>query len=134
MELAPYIYFYGKCEEALEFYKNAIGGTYTLQRFEGSPMEDSVAPEDRAGVMHAHFQGNGFSFVGSDGAQRKSIDPDEGNIVLSLTLKDREEAQRVFDALARGGRIDEPLEEVFWGGMFGIAIDPFGIEWMITAP
>jgi PhnB protein len=133
MQLEPYIFFYGRCEEALEFYKGAIGGTYELSRFEGSPMAEQMPADLRNKIMHASFKGDGFSFMASDGDPSKHLHPDEGNISLSLGISDASEAQRVFDALAQGGAVKAPLADAFWGGKFGILVDKFGTEWMITS-
>src|SRR5579875_2106139 len=75
MQLEPYIYFYGRCEEALEFYKNAIGGTYELNRFEGSPMAEHMPENLRNKIMHATFKGEGIEFMASDGDLSKTVDP-----------------------------------------------------------
>jgi len=133
-QLAPYIFFYGRCEEALDFYKSVIGGTYELQRIKDGPMAAQASPNFQNKVMHSRFIGNGFEFMASDGREGKSIDPDEGNISLALSYCDSAEGQRVFAALSQGGSIDMPLDDAPWGGKFGILTDRFGIEWMVTAP
>ncbi|HET6895969.1 MAG TPA: VOC family protein [Candidatus Baltobacteraceae bacterium] len=133
MQLEPYIFFYGRCEEALEFYKSAIGGTYELNRFEGSPMADQVPADQRDKVMHASFKGDGFSFMASDGDLSKKLDPDAGNVSISLGLEDGAQAERIFNALADGGKVAMPFADAFWGGKFGIVVDKFATEWMITS-
>jgi PhnB protein len=132
MQLEPYLYFYGRCEEALEFYKNAIGGSYDLTRFEGSPMAEQVPANFRNKVMHATFNGPGMSFMASDGGGERAIDPKTGNIALSLATSDTAEGERVFNALAQGGSIRFPLADAFWGGRFGSLTDRFGTEWMVS--
>lgn len=72
--------------------------------------------------------------MGSDGQQVKKIDPDEGNISLMLRAPDAAAGDRVFAALADGGSVTMPLDEAFWGERFGMLVDRFGIEWMITSP
>jgi PhnB protein len=134
LQLAPYVFFYGRCEEALEFYKSAIGGTYELQRIEGSPMHESVSPDFRNKVMHSTFTGSGITFMASDGQGSKTIDPEEGNITLALAASDRATGDRVFAALSAGGTVKMPLSDAFWGGRFGMLVDRFGIEWMLTSP
>ena len=67
MQLEPYIFFYGRCEEALEFYKNAIGGTFELNRFEGTPMAEQVPANARNKIMHASFRVSGVPLMTSDG-------------------------------------------------------------------
>ncbi len=134
MELAPYIFFYGRCEEALEFYKGALGGTYELQRMADMPPEHAPAPEFRDKVMHATFKAKGMTFMASDGDPSKAIDPEAGNISLSLSTQDAAEGARIFKTLSEGGKVKMPLDDAFWGGKFGIFDDRFGNEWMITTP
>jgi PhnB protein len=134
MQLEPYIFFYGRCEEALEFYKNAIGGTFELNRFEGSPMAEQVPADARNKIMHSSFKGDGFSFMASDGDLSKTLDPDAGNVSLSLGINDASQAQRVFNALADGGKVTMPFADAPWGdGKFGVVVDKFATEWMITS-
>jgi PhnB protein len=136
MQLAPYIYFYGRCEEALAFYKDALGGSYEFQRnSELPPIPDHpLAEEFRDKIMHATFTGNGMTFMCSDGAQLKTVDPEAGNINLSLAFQDRAAAGRAFAGLAAGGTVAQPLADAFWGGQFGSVTDKFGIEWMVVCP
>lgn len=133
MQLEPYIFFYGRCEEALEFYKSAIGGTYEVNRFEGSPMAEQVPADARNKIMHATFKGDGFSFMASDGDLSKTVDAQAGNVSLSLGITDAAQAERVFNALAQGGTVSQPFGDAFWGGKFGVLVDRFGTEWMISA-
>jgi PhnB protein len=134
MELAPYIFFYGRCEEALEFYKKALGGSYELTRNDTTPMAEHVAPDFKNKVMHATFKGNGITFMASDGREARPVDPDAGNVSLSLGFENNAEAERVFKALSEGGNVVMPLEAAFWGGRFGMIHDKFGTEWMVVAP
>lgn len=134
LQLAPYIFFYGRCEEALNFYKDVFGGTYELQRNADGPMAGEVSPDFRNKVMHAHFTAPGMTFMCSDGREAKTIDPEEGNVSLTLTAGDAGEGRRVFDALAADGSVAVPYEDAFWGGKFGVVNDRFGIQWMITGP
>lgn len=131
MELAPYIFFYGRCEEALEFYKRALGGTYELTRVKDAPPEAQM-PGAENKVMHATFTGPGFSFMASDGREEKKVDPDAGNVSISLGTSDAAEGDRVFKALSEGGTVTMPLGPAFWGGRFGMIQDQFGLEWLIT--
>lgn len=134
LELAPYIFFYGRCEEALEFYKQVFGGSYELQRNADTPMAGDVASDFRNKVMHASFTAPGISFMCSDGREAKAIDPEEGNVSLSVSARDADEGSRVFKALSAGGTVVAPFEEAFWGGRFGMINDRFGTQWMVTAP
>jgi PhnB protein len=132
MQLEPYIFFYGRCEEALNFYKDVFNGEITgLTRIQGSPMEAHAKPDEMNNVMHATFKAGDFTFMASDG--RPSTNEGEGNISLSLATSDEAEAKRVFAKLCEGGNVSTPFEEVFWGGKFGSVTDKFGVEWMVSA-
>lgn len=132
MELQPYIFFYGRCEEALEFYKSALGGTYEAMRNGDTPMAAQMPPETHQMIMHARFTAPGIGFLASDGNAQKTVDPDEGNISLALETSDPGEGERVFRALSEGGNVSMPLSDAFWGGRFGVVVDRFGVEWMVN--
>jgi PhnB protein len=134
MELVPYVFFYGRCQEALDFYKSVFGGSYEAMKVSDSPMKDQMPPEAVNSIMHASFTSGGVKFFASDGRDVKPIDPDAGNISLALNVEDGADAERVCTALAEGGKIVMPLEPAFWGGRFAMVVDKFGNEWMITAP
>ncbi len=122
MELAPFVFFYGRCEEALEFYKKVLGGTY------------EVAMRDGDKIEFATFTGPGISFKAADGMSKRTIDPDEGNVSLALNVPDPTRAEEVFGALADGGKIVHAFGDADWGGKFGALHDRFGNEWFVTAP
>ncbi|HTJ25335.1 MAG TPA: VOC family protein [Candidatus Limnocylindria bacterium] len=134
LQLAPYIFFYGRCEEALAFYKGALGGTYELMRTKESPMADQFPAEMQEKVMHASFTAPGLTFMASDGREIKAIDSEAGNISLALSATDRAAGEKAFNALSAGGKVKMPLKDAFWGGQFGMFDDRFGIEWMVTTP
>ena len=134
LELQPYIFFYGKCAEAFEFYKQVLGGNYEITLTKDSPMAADFPPEAQERVMHAAFSGGGVSFLGSDGRETKDVDPDEGNICLALRAADAETGDRVFAALSESGNVSMPLAGVPWGGRFGMFVDRYGIEWMLSSP
>lgn len=121
MELVPFIYFYGRCQEALEFYKTALDGSY------------EIGMRDGDAVQYATFTASGISFKASDGMTRRVVDPDEGNVTLALNVPDARRAQEVFDALADGGKAVTPLGDAQWGGKFGNVHDRFGTEWFVTS-
>lgn len=130
MHFAPYIYFYGRCEEALEFYKGVFGGTYEAMRIAGSPMAEHSPPDFQQKILHATFTAPGISFMAADG-RPGSVDPEAGNIALSIST-DEVEGTRIFDALAEGGAVSMPLQKMFWGATFGQLVDRFGTEWMLN--
>jgi hypothetical protein len=122
MELVPFVFFYGRCAEALEFYKNALDGDYEIRMRDG----------DRVG--YATFTSAGVSFKASDGPANRTIDPDEGNISLALNVLDVARAKEIFTALADGGKTVTPFGDADWGGTFGCLVDRFGNEWFVTGP
>ena len=120
--------FNGTCEEALHFYAKTIGGQIAhLSRFEGSPIESTS--DDKQKVMHATFEGHGFSFMASDGSNPAS---DSGNIHLCIDYTDATALENVFNALADGGNVTMPLQDTFWGAKFGMLTDKYGINWMFN--
>ena len=133
-QLVPYIFFYGRCEEALEFYKSVFGGTYEMMRVSDSPMASEMPPDAGNSVMHASFRAEGIAFMASDGRDVKVVDPDAGNISLALSFDDAATGERIFNALAVGGNVGMPIDKAFWGGRFGMVTDRFGTEWMCTLP
>lgn len=134
MELEPYLFFTGNCEEALNFYKGVFGGEITeISRYKDTPpgAHPSELPPDYANkIMHANFKSPTIKFMASDASPGKTYG--EGPISLSLGTKEVAEAQRVFDGLAKGGTVEMPLTDMFWGAKFGMLTDKFGIDWMIN--
>lgn len=131
MQLEPYLFFDGRCEEAMEYYKSVFGGELELNRYAGSPIETDAGPDYGQKVMHATLRADGFTIMGSDrpGTTRASS---EQNYSLSLATNDEARGRAVFDALADGGSVRMPLEKAFWGGTFGMCADRFGIAWMVS--
>ena len=136
MQLQPYVFFYGRCQEALDFYKAALGGTYEVMRVADAPadVKEHMPPGSENLVMHASFTAPGIAFMASDGREAKTIDPDAGNISIALSVTDGPEGERILKALSEGGTVTMPLENAFWGGRFAMFVDRFGIVWMMTTP
>jgi PhnB protein len=130
--LVPYVFFYGRCSEALAFYKTALGGSYDVMTVAESPMKDQMPPEAHGGVMHATFTAPGITFMAADGMGHKKIDPDAGNIALCINVTDDADGERMYKALADGGNPKMPFGDAPWGGKFGMLIDRFGNEWMVS--
>lgn len=133
--IQPYLFFGGRCEEALEFYRSTLGAeTEIVMRFKDSPEphpEGMVPPGFDDKVLHATFRVGGSTIMASDGCGSNS--GFEG-FSLSLTLPDAGDAGRVFDALSEGGQVTMPLAKTFWSPLFGMVTDRFGVNWMITLP
>lgn len=132
MQLEPYLFFHGRCEEALNFYKTCLGGEILgMNRFAGSPMEAQVGAGYREKIMHASFVAGEVKFMASDGREGAPPDGDD-DIALCLATGDAAEGERAFNALAEGGEITMPLQDQFWGGKFGSLTDRFGVQWMVS--
>lgn len=137
MYVQPYLFFEGRCEEAVEFYRRALGAEVTmLMRFKESPeppQAGCVAPGSEDKVMHASFRIGETAVMASDG--RCTGQPSFQGFSLSITAKDEAEAARLFTALAEGGQVQMPLGKTFFSPCFGMVTDRFGVSWMIvTAP
>ena len=130
--LQPYLFFNGRCEEAIEFYKKALGADVNmLMRFKDSPEapKPGCTPSDMNKVMHAQFQIGETVVMASDG--RATGNPKFEGFALSLTVKTEAEADKTFNALANGGKIEMPLAKTFFSARFGMVEDKFGVFWMI---
>lgn len=135
-ETKPYIFFYGRCAEALAFYQSVFGGKADIMRVKDTPpqVQSRMPPGSGDTVMHAAFNAEGVTFYASDGMQRKDVDSDAGNVSVAVNFDDAARAERAVAALAQGGKVQMPVGPAFWGGRFASVIDKFGTEWVITLP
>lgn len=133
MELKPFIYLYGRAEEALQFYEAALGGTYNIVQRNSENGDPRLDPSFIGKISYAEFSAPGIAFVISDGGGPKTIDPDAGNITLSLRVPSTDRAATIFNALADGGSVTVPFGESPWGGSFGHLRDRFQNEWFILS-
>jgi PhnB protein len=133
MQVQPYLFFDGRCEEALAFYHDALGAeTMMLMRFKDSPEPHApgmVTPATENKVMHASFRVGDTVVLASDG--RCAGHPKFEGITLTLTTADEAEAERLFAALGQDGQIQMPLTKTFFSPCFGMVADRFGVSWMI---
>ncbi|MDM0081265.1 VOC family protein [Variovorax sp. J31P179] len=136
MQVQSYLFFDGRCEEALEFYRKAVGAQVTmLMRFKESPdpiPADKVPPGSDDKVMHASFNIGETMLMASDGYAKGQ--PTFKGFALSLNAADEAEARRLFGALSEGGQVQMPLGKTFWSPAFGMVEDRFGISWMVQVP
>ena len=131
IQLAPYLNLNGRCEEALNFYKDCLGGTISeLHRFEGSAAEAQVGAGQKNKIMHSTFTFDGGTFMASDGPGDSAVP--ESNISLSLGLDDEKRGEEIFSALSSGGQVQMPFQKQFWGATFGMFKDRYGIQWMVN--
>lgn len=130
MEVQPYLFFDGRCDEALEFYRVALGAEITgIVRFRESPDRAMVQPGLEDKVMHASVRIGNTTIFASDG--RCSGTPSFNGFALSLTIESEAEADRLFAALQPGGQVHAPLTTTFFSPRFGMIADRFGVLWMI---
>lgn len=135
MIVQSYLFFNGRCEEAIEFYKTTLGAKVEmLMRFSESPEKSSnpeCVPSDPNKIMHASWRIGDSVVMGSDGITGDK--PEFKGFSLSLTVKDEAEAKKTFEALGKGGQVHQPLVKTFFSPAFGMLQDKFGIGWMIMA-
>jgi PhnB protein len=135
MLVQPYLDFDGRCDEALEFYRKALGAeVMALHRFKESPQPEMVPPGSGEKVMHASFRVGESVILASDGGHGFKGQPNFQGFLLSLTVANESEAERHFSALAEGGRVQMPLTKTFFARSFGMVADRFGVAWMIYLP
>jgi PhnB protein len=132
----PYLFFKGDCEQAVEFYRTAIGAEVLMtMRYSESPdphPPGMVQPGFENKIMHTAFKIGETLVMASD-----APGPDAtgfGGFSLSITVPDEAAADRYFNALSEGGKIDMPLTKTFWSPRFGMLTDRFGVDWMISVP
>ena len=131
MQINPYLFFNGNCEEAFKFYERVLHGKIeAIHRYGGSPAEAHTPPEWRDKVMHARLIADGQVLMGSDGLPDRA--EKVGGFSVSLSLADIARAERIFRALAENGTVEMEFQQTFWSERFGMLTDRFGIPWMIN--
>ena len=134
MPIQPYLFFEGRTEEALEFYRKAVGAQVEMMlRFKDSPdppPPGMVPPGSENKVMHASLRIGDVRVLGSDG--NCGGKPNFQGVSLALTVPNAEKADKVFAALAEGGQVQMPLTQTFFSPRFGMVADRFGVSWMLV--
>ena len=137
MQIQPYLFFDGRCDEAINFYKKALGAQVEmLMRFKDAPPqapgEGCNGPmPDGEKVMHSSLRIGDGVIMASDGMAQGR--PEFKGVSLSITAKDDAEAKRFFEALSDGGSVQQPLMKTFFASSFGMVADKFGVSWMVIA-
>jgi PhnB protein len=130
MQIQPYLFFDGRCDEAIAFYRVALGAEVTiLMRFKDSPDPAMAPPGGADKVMHAALRIGETTVLASDG--RCQGQASFAGFALSLTAVDEAEAERLFAALGDGGEVRMPLTKTFFSPCFGMLDDRFGVAWMV---
>jgi PhnB protein len=134
MAIVPYLFFEGRCQEALDFYRDQLGAEILMiMRYKESPASLEMVPlGNDEKILHATFRIGDGEVMASDGMCA-------GNAAfqgfsLSIPAPDAAHAKRVFDALADGGTVQMPLSETFFSPSFGMVADKFGVGWMVVVP
>ena len=131
MQLQPYVFFDGRCEEAIEFYKKTLGSEVkALMRWKDSPDKSMATPSNADKVMHSSIKIGETTMMASDG--RNTGHPEFKGFSLSLIAANAAEAEKLFKALGDGGQVQMPLSKTFFSPSFGMVADKFGVSWMIV--
>ncbi len=132
MQVQAYLNFGGRCEEALAFYKQAVGAEVGMvMRWKDSPQPDMKGPPGYGEkVMHADFKIGETTLMADDGMGPAKAE--YKGFTLSIAVADDAQAKRVFDALGQGGTVQMPLGKTFWTSSFGMLTDKFGVPWMVN--
>jgi len=133
MKVEPYLFFNGRCEEAIAFYKQALGAEVTMQmRMNESPEPHPpgmVPPGFENKIMHASLRIGDTNVMMSDG--NSNMQPEFKGFSLSISVTEIAQAEKLFAALSQGGQVQMPLGKTFWSPCFGMVADRFGVSWMV---
>lgn len=136
MQIQPYLFFDGRCEEALEFYRKALGAKVEMlmryQEAPEAPPPGTLPPGSENKVMHSELRIGDTVVMASDG--HCAGKPSFQGFSLTVTARDEAEAKRFFAALSDGGKVTMPLGKTFFSPAFGMAADRFGVGWMVIVP
>ncbi len=132
MAFHPYLNFGGNCREAFTRYQEIFGGELVLLTMKDTPSAESAPTHLAELIMHAALTFDGNLLMASDDPTTDSFGPVQG-MMVHYSVADAGEAKRVFEALAEGGTVTQPIGETFWSPMFGMCVDRFGTPWMIGA-
>lgn len=131
--ISPYLNFNGNCEEAFLFYQSVFGGEFTFMgRFKDMPSEKTLTEEQGNKIMHVSLPiHSDIHLMGSDTMEAATTTVSSA-ISISINAASEEEANKLFDGLSKNGKITMPLQKTFWGALFGMFTDTFGINWMVN--
>ena len=135
MNVQPYLSFEGRAQEAIDFYKGALGAKVDMvMHFKDAPpeMQAQMSPDSKDKVMHAAFHIGDTQIMASDGQCNGKAS--FTGIALTLNAASNAEAEKLFGALAQGGKVNMPMSETFFANRFGMVADKFGVGWMVLNP
>jgi PhnB protein len=131
-QINPYVGFNGRCTEAMNFYKECLGGELMLQKIGDAPIASQFPETMRDQVLHSSLTRNGILLLMATDCAAPGGFTHGNNVALSLNCSSEEEINRFFVKLSEGGEIIDPLKEQFWGALFAVFDDKFGIRWMLN--
>jgi PhnB protein len=133
-QLEAYVFFDGNCAEAMRFYEKTLGGKIEMMMTHAqAPTAEQTPPGMGDRIMHARLVIDGRALMASDAMAGQPYGGMKG-FALSLVYPSVPEAQRIFDALASGGKVHMPFQKTFWAEGFGMLVDRFGTPWMVNGP
>ena len=133
--VSPYLNFNGNTEEAFNFYKSVFGGEFlAVMRFSDNPGCGDIVETDKQKIMHIALPiGGGTVLMGTDALESMGQKLTFGtNFYICLSPDSKEEADRLFNGLSVGGKVEMPIQDMFWGAYWGSFTDKFGVQWMIN--
>ena len=131
MQVNPYLSFKGDCEAAFKFYERCLGAQLgAIFRYGGTELAGQVPADWSDKVMHGNLTVGGQVLMGGDVAPERYEEPK--GFSLSIQITSSADAERIFDDLAKDGRVLMPLEKTFWAERFGMVVDRFGIPWLVN--
>lgn len=131
-QINAYLGFNGQCREAMNFYKDCLEAALTMQSVSETPMSAQCPESMKDHIMHAELKKNGLLLMATDMTPAGEEVIKGNNFALSLNCSSEEEIHHLFDTLSEGGKIIEPVKQQFWGALFGVFTDKFGIRWMLN--
>jgi PhnB protein len=133
MVVQPYLYFNGRCDEALAFYERALGAEVTFKmRHKDAPGEHAAAGEAGERIMHASFKVGQNTLMATDGMPGETTPATYSGFSISVSLDSVAKGEKIFNALTEGGAVRFPWQSTFWAKGFGMVTDKFGVPWMVN--
>jgi len=130
-QIVPYINFPGNTREAMNFYKDCLGGDVQFMTFGGSPIEEHMPQAPKDGIVHSELTSGSFRLMASDMVSAAEL-TSGNNMSIMIDCDSEEQIRSYYDKLSAGGNPDHPVQPAFWGGLFGHLIDKFGIVWLLN--
>jgi PhnB protein len=128
-QIHAYLTFNGNCREAMQFYRDSIGGELMLQSAKGTPIEGQACAASEDAIMHSSLTGDGFLLMASDMVGKEGFQVGT-HLSLSVNCSSEEQMHQYFTNLSANGKILEPIRQQFWGDTFGALTDKYGVCWM----